>query len=84
MNKPNCYDCKHRSFVAGSAHSSCHYPGNDTGMLSFFANTNMLNAHKLKIKANEHGVRSGWFMWPVDFDPVWLTNCEGFEQKAEK
>lgn len=24
--KPNCYNCKHRGEVPGSAHSSCEYP----------------------------------------------------------
>lgn len=24
---------------------------------------------KAKVKGNEHGIRSGWFMWPINFDP---------------
>jgi hypothetical protein len=20
----------------------------------------------------------GWFVWPLNFDPVWLENCDGF------
>jgi len=59
--KPNCYECKHRGEVPGSAHSSCNHP---TG---------------LKIKGNEHGIRSGWFNHPNNFDPVWLEECDGFE-----
>ena len=75
-NKPDCYKCKYRGNVPGSAHSCCKYPGNKTGIFDMF-----MNAEKLKIKANPHGVRSGWFMWPVNFDPVWLENCVGFKQK---
>ncbi len=27
-----------------------------------------------------HGIREGWFMYPLVFDPVWMTSkCENFE-----
>ena len=27
-----------------------------------------------------HGIRSGWFMYPMLFDPVWMTSkCNNFE-----
>ena len=35
-----------------------------------------------EIEANEHGVNKGWFIWPFNFDPVWLENCNAFEEKA--
>jgi len=78
----DCYKCKYRGNVAGDAHSCCRYPNNDIGMLSFFEKSNLENMEKLNIKANSHGIRNGWFMWPVNFDPVWLENCDGFEQKV--
>ncbi len=81
--KPDCYKCKHRGTVPGDAHSCCKYPGNDTEMFSFFAHGNRENAKKLNIKANPHGIGSGWFLWPVNFDPVWLENCDGFKSKEE-
>ena len=28
-----------------------------------------------------YGRRSGWFFWPISFDPVWLESCDGFEAK---
>jgi hypothetical protein len=37
---------------------------------------------QLKIAAVPHGVRNGWFVWPVNFDPVWLEHCEGFQIKS--
>lgn len=40
-------------------------------------------ANALHIEANFHGVRNGWFVWPVNFDPVWLERCDGFTPKAE-
>lgn len=38
-------------------------------------------AKTLNIKANAHGIMSGWFNWPWNFDPVWLENCNGFTEK---
>ena len=70
MDKPDYYKCKYREMVAGSAHSCCKYPGNDTGILSFFAPINMKNTIKLGIKGHPQGIRNGWFMWLVNFDPT--------------
>lgn len=57
----DCYKCKHRSEVPGSAHSSCK---------------NL----KAKVVGNSHGIKNGWFFWPFNFDPVWLEECDGFEE----
>jgi hypothetical protein len=46
-----------------------------------FESSNFLQAAKLDIRAEKHGVVSGWFMWPVNFDPIWLRNCNGFTPK---
>jgi len=82
--KANCYECKFRGNVPGDAHSCCKYPGNKTGLFDYFSPENRDNAEALKIRGNQHGVRSGWFIWPVNFDPVWLENCDGFVSKEEK
>ena len=39
-------------------------------------------ARQLNIKGAAQGVRMGWFVWPVNFDPTWLESCNGFEAKA--
>ena len=39
------------------------------------------NNKNAKVKGDPHGISNGWFMWPVNFDPVWLESCYGFEQK---
>ena len=41
-------------------------------------------ATNLNIEGNEHGIRSGWFNWPFNFDPIWLENCDGFEDKESR
>lgn len=35
------------------------------------------------VKGHEHGIRKGWFLWPFNFDPVWVTECDGFQRKEE-
>lgn len=34
-----------------------------------------------KVQGNSHGVQRGWFMWPFNFDPIWLDQCDGFKEK---
>jgi hypothetical protein len=97
MNKkPNCYECKHRRDLAGDCHSRCAHPVNGNGdvdpfsaLMATLANVGRVDpvigdtATELDIKGNEHGVRSGWFNWPFNFDPVWLESCNGFEGKKK-
>lgn len=66
--KPNCYKCKFRGTIPGSYHSCCRH----------------LDSGKLNIKGNPHGIENGWFIWPVNFDPIWLESCDGFILKEEK
>ena len=46
------------------------------------------NNHAAKVSGDPYGIRSGWFTWPLNFDPTWLTSCDGFstnenDKKAE-
>lgn len=88
--KPNCYKCDYRGTVPGSAHSRCDHPlvGQDSNsfaaLVDMFSGGNKEAADKLGIKANARGVRSGWFMWPANFDPVWLESCNGFTENERE
>lgn len=34
------------------------------------------------MKGHEHGIKYGWFIYPLCFDPVWkAVDCVNFEQK---
>jgi len=34
-----------------------------------------------KMKEVVHGIRSGWFIYPFNFDPVWkLKDCNNYEE----
>ena len=37
-----------------------------------------------KVTGNETGIRNGWFFWPFNFDPIWVIECNGFEEKEEQ
>lgn len=83
MERAKCYTCKYRGNVPGDAHSCCRYPGTDVGIFSFFEKANLELMEKLNIKADPHGIRNGWFLWPSNFDPVWLMNCDGYTAKED-
>ena len=87
--KANCYDCIFRGEIPGDAHSRCCHPlikqdSNPFGALvDMLAGKNLEAGRQLNIRGSEHGIRSGWFMWPANFDPCWLENCDGFKAKTE-
>lgn len=89
----NCYTCKYRGSLPGDAHSCCRHPKlegvtNDPigGLIKSMCDDltrikiNIVIV-ELKIKANPHGLRKGWFQYPFNFDPVWLENCNGYTPK---
>ena len=93
MDKPNCYDCKFRRNVPGDTHSSCVHPGGAEVIgnnplaqaLAIFMDYKPIEAEMkepLRITANPHGIRMGWFHYPVNFDPAWLESCNGFEKRV--
>ena len=90
--KPDCYQCEHRRSVPGSAHSSCAHPAYDGALGPLAMLVAMLPASQrggpmealngeIVVKGNPRGIRRGWFMHPMNFDPVWLEECNGFKAK---
>ena len=83
-----CHECQYRGTVPGDAHSCCKHPkiednplGELMAILGYSIGDSASAAEELNIRANPHGVKMGWFMWPVNFDPIWLENCDGFKEK---
>lgn len=67
----DCYSCKYRRNVPGSAHSSCT---KITGNNAITAMALVWSGRKVPgLSFNKHGVDSGWCNWPLDFDPIWVT-----------
>lgn len=96
MTDRKCYDCVHRRELRGSAHSACHHPATAAvhadptaqmvGVIGRRSGVTLLPstaAHELRIEGAVHGIVNGWFIWPVNFDPTWLLNCEGFTPIAQ-
>jgi hypothetical protein len=36
------------------------------------------------VTGHSHGIVHGWFWWPINFDPVWLISCDGFNPTDER
>ena len=96
MKKPNCFECKYKEDIPGDCHIKCTHPSikklmsgkNESliELLAIFGSVGrtppmQLYPPDMNIKANERGVKRGWFNFPYNFDPVWLENCDGFEKK---
>lgn len=84
MQNPNCHKCIYRGNVAGDTHSCCKHPavGSDPIMAMIaMVKDRSPEIEKLNIQADPHGVKMGWFMWPANFDPIWLNNCDGYTGK---
>lgn len=90
MEKPNCYKCKYRRPLPGDCHSKCVHPilgkVHDDPMAQLISMSGGLPPifpEILGITAHEHGIRSGWFTWPLNFDPAWMITCDGYETNTE-
>lgn len=91
--RPDCYSCRYRRELPGSCHSRCMHPNtlrvhaNPTaGMVALLGKRTGLTsmpltpeARALNVVGTEYGVRAGFFIWPVNYDPTWLERCDGFE-----
>jgi hypothetical protein len=87
MSRPNCYNCKFRGEVPGSAHSCCtvlRKPGDEnnphTMMTELGLTTGQITlvneaTQEPLVKLNPQGVKNGWASWPLDFDPTWVDGC---------
>ena len=93
MQAPNCYTCKYRKDVGpGEVHSRCIHPTTEVskdddidtliGMLGGRMPTRTAT-NEIGVTGSQHGINRGWFMWPFNFDPVWLLTCNGHTEKEE-
>ena len=89
----DCENCVYRGNVPNSVHSSCRHP-RALELISFSEDlfkhlkrlTNDLQLspmYELDLKVNEeyreYAIENGWVTWPFNFDPRWITNCNGYE-----
>lgn len=86
--KPNCYACKWRGEIPGDCHSCCNHPAllAGDGAIKWIECQAFLVSGRsalFNLTANAYGIRNGWFAWPINFDPIWLETCDGFEKKED-
>jgi hypothetical protein len=74
MVKTNCHKCEHRQGVPGNFH--IEIPGN-----YYIKCTQPDN----EMNGNARGIGNGWFIYPLFFDPVWMTkDCKNYFPKGGK
>lgn len=78
---PDCYICKHRYNIPGDAHSQCRHP---SASIIDLLGIHLGVGNSLGVTGNQFGISKGWFMWPMNYDPIWLRSCNGFEDKNGK
>lgn len=91
----DCYSCKHRTNVCGSAHSACNAIGThpifsdmterQKSLLRFHSGMHkgqILESVGL-IHIDEYGFKSGWATWPINFDHTWISDCKLIEPKSD-
>lgn len=92
MSKPEmcdkCYDCIYRANLTYDAHSKCTHPYAMQDLVQLMAPvqismTGSVQVGDLVVAGAAHGITSGWFTWPLNFDPTWLEYCSGFRAKED-
>ncbi len=80
----NCYQCKYHGSIPGDAHYCCRHPSIQNyplgKLISMFVGGMIISedTKELNIKLNPHGVKNGWCYWPINYDPTWVDECDGF------
>lgn len=86
-----CYKCSFRGEVEGSAHSSCQFfrfaaPDEpEVPILEIELATGMKEIKiddQPAVEFDQVGIDKGWVNWPINFDPIWLTECKFFKAKT--
>jgi hypothetical protein len=50
------------------------------GMLLAFASVLKGDSLPLGVELDGHGLMNGWANWPLEFDPIWIKKCEGYQE----
>lgn len=92
----NCFSCRHREEVAGNCHIKCAKGGADSRMYgngliitsvliqpqyNGVRDDVELKGNGWSVRVSPHGIRNGWCMFPILFDPTWVSSCDGFCNK---
>jgi len=95
MSKPNCFKCKWKKDLPGNADIGCSHPllpveitdDNPLVMLMSILSSarkipfSLSGNNPIGVIGDPHGIKKGWFNFPFSFDPTWLIQCKGFDNK---
>lgn len=92
--KNKCFTCKHSKDISGYAHLSCNHPAitEDMNVMQrilqkmindeYSTNPTQLVVNGVPLQEwNESGVRQGYVLFPLNFDPRWLEYCLLYNNK---
>lgn len=69
------YDAiKHGTDMSGACYD-CKYRRNIPG-----DNHSLCTNRLAVVIGDENGRKNGWFFHPINFDPIWLRYCDGYEK----
>ena len=57
---------------------NCYFKRDLSGDAHVACANKTCNVHNV----NQHGVKNGWFAFPLNFDPIWADSCNGFAPKG--
>lgn len=94
VEKNNCSTCKYSNTISGDAHLSCNHPAitEDMNVMQrilqrmindeYSTNPTQLVVNGVPLQEwNESGVRQGYVLFPLNFDPRWLEYCLLYNNK---
>lgn len=90
MKNPNCHDCIWSRKLPGSVNLLCTItkvidPDDWCGLARKIVKGEVSLVHKdtnePMITICEQAKSLGWANWPIDFDPVWIEDCQYFADK---
>ncbi len=79
----DCYKCKYRQSIPGDTHSKCMNESAIKLIINVLRGSIDINT-ELPLLINQHGLDNEWALWPFDFDPIWLSECQLFEEKEKE
>lgn len=56
--KSNCHSCAYKRPIPGNTHIKCVF--------------DFRKAETPLPKGNQHGIENGWYLFPLNYDPVWM------------
>lgn len=83
-----CTSCQHRRALPGTVHIRCGHTGvkesRNQELLAVWGYPDLGLMGQAGVTCQVHGLRSGWFGWPWNFDPVWLLTCAWYAPEEKE